>query len=523
MVTVAGVGASAAAAHAATPYALVGDVEASTDVAFNLSTNQTFATFTPGPTYDLAIAPSGADAYGLNKSSNSVFELDLASGSVVATIPVGNGADGLAITPDGRTAYAVNALANSVTPIDLQTNTAEATIPVGSSPDAVAISPDGRTAYVANLNSNTVTPIDVATNTAGTPISAGQGPSALAFSNDGSTLYVADGSGNAVTPIDLATGTTGTPIGINKPTAIAVTPDGSTAWVASFGTGTVAPIDLATGKVGASVHVGQAPQDLAISPDGSTVYVSVVSPNAVIPVSTATGTAGTGISAGNGPSPIAIVQHRVPVTTKVSCKPTSTVIGAGVTCKTKVTDSSSFPSTPTGTVEVGGSTSTAGAGTCQLAGTDGTASCQATYTPQSVSSATHNVVAIYEGDDNHIAGQAGTTVSVAKRPVDLQMSCTDPVPPGQSGSCTVDVNDDRAPGTASAPLGTVRFTTSRQEILFENSCTLSPIDQDDFQSSCSIAFGTESGSAKPYTITATAKITDGVHKGGSTSEVITTS
>src|SRR5215471_7070473 len=57
-------------------------------------------------------------------------------------------------------AYVTNSLSNTVSVIDMATNTVVATVPVGIEPIGVAITPDGTHAYVANLFSDTVSVID---------------------------------------------------------------------------------------------------------------------------------------------------------------------------------------------------------------------------------------------------------------------------------------------------------------------------------------------------------------------------
>jgi len=57
-------------------------------------------------------------------------------------------------------AYVTDHLDNTISVIDIATNTVVATIPVGLGPFAVAITPDGTRAYVSNDFDNTVSVID---------------------------------------------------------------------------------------------------------------------------------------------------------------------------------------------------------------------------------------------------------------------------------------------------------------------------------------------------------------------------
>jgi YVTN family beta-propeller protein len=59
---------------------------------------------------------------------------------VVATVPVGTGAESVAVTPDGKHVYVANWDSANVSVIRTATNKVVATIRVGSIPFAVSIS-----------------------------------------------------------------------------------------------------------------------------------------------------------------------------------------------------------------------------------------------------------------------------------------------------------------------------------------------------------------------------------------------
>lgn len=79
-------------------------------------------------------------------------------------------------------AYVTNLHSNTVSVINVATNTVVATIPVGSGPVGVALSPRGTRAYVSNQGSDTVSVINTRTNAVITNIPAGNGPSGVADS-----------------------------------------------------------------------------------------------------------------------------------------------------------------------------------------------------------------------------------------------------------------------------------------------------------------------------------------------------
>ena len=133
----------------------------------------------------LAITPDGTRAYTANSSSDTVSVIalssNLASHTIIAIIPVGEGPSRIAITPDGTRAYVANGVSDTVSMIEVANNTVSATIPVGDQPRSIAITPDGTRAYVTNVSSDTVSVIDVATNTVIATIPVGGGPDGIAI------------------------------------------------------------------------------------------------------------------------------------------------------------------------------------------------------------------------------------------------------------------------------------------------------------------------------------------------------
>lgn len=71
-------------------------------------------------------------------ASNRLYEMNVASATVVATIVVGEGAHGVVVSEDGLTAYVSNIAAQSVSIVDTATRTVLATVAVGERPNGIA-------------------------------------------------------------------------------------------------------------------------------------------------------------------------------------------------------------------------------------------------------------------------------------------------------------------------------------------------------------------------------------------------
>src|SRR5579871_758824 len=176
---------------------------------------------------------------------------------------------GVAITPDGKRAYVTNLfdVGASILVIDIASRSLVTTIPVGYSyPENVSITPDGSQAWVTYYQSGEVTVIDTLTNTVATNVVA---PTALgiAFDPAGTTAYVASSN----TPgqlylFDTSNFNTITTIPVgNQPVDVAVSPDGALVLVTNFGGGT-SVIDRASNRVIGTVPTAAGTRGISFVP-----------------------------------------------------------------------------------------------------------------------------------------------------------------------------------------------------------------------------------------------------------------
>ncbi len=211
---------------------------------------RTVATGAPGTVpRGIAVSPDHSRLYVANSGTSAVAVIDRAAGTVISTVPVGNGPFGLAITPNGATVVTANTNGNSASFVNSGTNTLLGTIPVGMQPYGVATSPDGLLAYVANFGSNSVSVIDIATRTVVESIPVGLGPFGIAVKSDGTRLYVTDNQ-NRVSIVDaVARKSIGSiPVG-SHPQGVALTPDDKYLFVANQFSDNVDMIDTASNTV----------------------------------------------------------------------------------------------------------------------------------------------------------------------------------------------------------------------------------------------------------------------------------
>ena len=132
---------------------------------FSTTTNTLGSAITVCSNVDrFAVSADGTTAWVGCSGLGEAQEVDLTTGSVTATVPLGLGGSdsvgGVSISPDGTTVYAVDTTAGKVVPIDIGTATAGTPIAVGTGPTGMAITPDeGPTAAIINNYSGTGTAV----------------------------------------------------------------------------------------------------------------------------------------------------------------------------------------------------------------------------------------------------------------------------------------------------------------------------------------------------------------------------
>lgn len=246
-------------------------------------------------------------AFVTNQLSSSISVVDVATGTVIATIPTPDMCDptGVAVMPDNSRAYVVEAT-GEVLVISVATNTILEEFEIGVLPLYIAILPNGTRAYVPNTNDDNVSVIDTATNTVIQTITAGDFPYGVAATPDGQSILVTSLANNQVVVINVATNTVVNTIPVGtSPILIAVTPNGQKAFVTNNGSNTVSVIDLQT-LVVTTILVGGQPVGVAITPDGTTAFVVNSTDNTVSVIDVASETVINTIAVGNFPNGVAI-------------------------------------------------------------------------------------------------------------------------------------------------------------------------------------------------------------------------
>lgn len=170
----------------------------------------------------------------------------------------------------------------TVSLIDLASGKVAATLPVGTGPHEVAVSPDGRLALVANYGTgpqpgSTLTLIDIPGAKVVKTIDLGEyrKPHGMAFLGNGRALVTSEAS-KALVEINVEEGKVlwAFPTGQELSHMVAVTPDGSRAFVANIRSGSITALDMQGAKKIADVQTGAGAEGIAVTPDGRQVWVT---------------------------------------------------------------------------------------------------------------------------------------------------------------------------------------------------------------------------------------------------------
>ena len=292
---------------AAAPFAYITNRAGDDMSVIDIATNTVVATVPPTSSnfnnYGVAVHPSGARVYIThNGTGNAVSILDTSTNTRTGFIVVNPEPLGIAINAAGTRGYVAHSTGTTVTVLDTIANIVVTTITVTANATGVAVTPDGSKVYVTHSPGNVVTVINATNNTVTTTIPVGIDPFGIAINPAGTRAYVAHGNTGDVRVIDTSTNTViATVPGVTTLYNVAVSTDGSKVYISSASDGTVKILDAGTNMITGSINVGTDPQGIAVTPDGTRVYAVNQGSNNVSVINTGTNTVVATLPVGLGP------------------------------------------------------------------------------------------------------------------------------------------------------------------------------------------------------------------------------
>lgn len=205
----------------------------------------------------VAVNLTGDRVYVANVDRAYVAVVDPTAGSVISTIPVGNGPRAVLVNPQGTRLYVANT-DGTLSVIDTSTHTVLHTVALPGAPSGMTINAQGTRLYLASQGNNHVQVIDLVSHTVLATVPLSVSPAGLVLSQDGRKLYVSDYAFNdaQLQVLDTATNTVvrTVPVG-RRSTGVGISPDGQRVLVSNFISADLSVIDTADDTVVVTVPV----------------------------------------------------------------------------------------------------------------------------------------------------------------------------------------------------------------------------------------------------------------------------
>ncbi|MGV3710744.1 MAG: YncE family protein [Gemmatimonas sp.] len=216
-----------------------------------------------------------------NKTPSTATLIDMASGSVLATLPTGQGPHEVVMSRDGSTAvvtdYGAGAGGSTLTVIDVPGKRVARTIALGAyrRPHGIVFMPGDSIVAVTSETNRFVLLVRIATGEIVKAIPTEQnGSHMVGIVRDGTRGWTGNIGSNTVSELDFLAGRSLRTIAVPaQPEAINVTPDGREVWVGSNATGKISVVDAASGNVTTVAEGFGWPYRVLFSPDNATVLM----------------------------------------------------------------------------------------------------------------------------------------------------------------------------------------------------------------------------------------------------------
>jgi YVTN family beta-propeller protein len=215
-------------------------------------------------------------AFTSNFDANTISLISVSDGSVLETIAVSRGPQGLALSPNGRYLYVANQLDDTISVLFVSDTRFIKNLPVQGGPTAIVVSPDGGVLFVSCYSSGLVKVLRADDGSVISAIPNGVGASGLAMSSDGKHLYAANPKEGTISVIQLPNYTVATVIDLGAafgPSGVRVSPGEDSLYVTGYWSNRVAVIDLIDNRIRLMIETGNGPSGIAFTPDGRYVYV----------------------------------------------------------------------------------------------------------------------------------------------------------------------------------------------------------------------------------------------------------
>jgi YVTN family beta-propeller protein len=251
----------------------------------------------PETFYGMALSPDATHLYTAGGFAGTVDVWTVAPDGTLApdsqiAIPAGTSTSGpypagIAVSPDGTRLWVGEFMGQQIDEVDLASATITASIPLAARAYSLLYVPSANQLWVSGFGDTKVSVVDVASHQVIDALSLGANPNGLALSRDGSRVFASVSDGDVVVAVDVATRKTaltqavgdpeiaaagGAPLPASSPAGLALDPSGARLYVARAADNAVSVLDATTLAPQAAIPVGWYPTSVAVK--GSTLVVT---------------------------------------------------------------------------------------------------------------------------------------------------------------------------------------------------------------------------------------------------------
>ena len=214
--------------------------------------------------YQIGFSPDGKWFVAASLRLDRIDIYNAQTYEIVHRLPAATMPSHIAFSRDSSTVFVTLQGTGSLIAIDLASGKVNWTVPVGRQPAGIITRPDG-TLLVGVMGSDYVAEVDPANGNIIRKITTGNGAHNFLATPDGKTLYVSNRVAGTISVLDAETlAITATMAAPGGPDDMALSPDGSQLWVTDRWHASVGVIELASGTLKATVPVGRSPHGIFV-------------------------------------------------------------------------------------------------------------------------------------------------------------------------------------------------------------------------------------------------------------------
>ena len=231
-------------------------------VFLDLSTGMVKQRLIASDPYQVGFSPDGKWFVATSLRLDRIDIYDPSDYRLVHRLPAPTMPSHIGFSPDGSTTYITLQGTNNLVAIELESGKVLWTVPIGRQPAGVFVRPSG-TILVGIMGADHIAEVEPRDGSVIRRIHTGRGAHNFLLSLDGKTLYVSNRVAGTISALDADTlAVNGTMTAPGGPDDMAWTPDGQELWVTGRWRASVNVIERTSGSLKARIPVGRSPHGI---------------------------------------------------------------------------------------------------------------------------------------------------------------------------------------------------------------------------------------------------------------------